>query len=153
MNKSAILLQQRRGGLQRKLIFSLHAALFLITATALGYGYLKQRAILKDSFQASMRQSVRHIQLSLERSPSSSAGQTTLQQLCEVMKGHADSGHEISIRDNSGAVIATSRNSISTRGACRGAILPESCSEPYCSHGDRVVSFMVDSAKTSSQST
>lgn len=105
--------EQRRGSLQRQIIVWVSAVLVALTICSLVYDYYAQKKILMNNFHASMLQAANHISLALKDSPDMYSATNTLNEYCKVMSKHNDPYHEITLIDNSGKVIASSKRNSS----------------------------------------
>ena len=101
---------QRRGSLQRQLIVWVNTVLVALTLIALIYDYSTQKRILTANFHTSMLQAANHIALALVNSQTLDSATETLSEYCKVMSGHNDPYHEISLINNNGDIIVSSKN-------------------------------------------
>jgi methyl-accepting chemotaxis protein len=106
---SNLISQHRRGSLQKQLILWMNIALIALTIVAISYDYYTQKNILTINFHNSMKQAADHIILALENSKNLDSATNTLRVYCHVMSGHEDPYHEISLINETGEVIVSSK--------------------------------------------
>ena len=117
--------QQRRGSLQRQLILWVNTVLVVLTVIALIYDYSVQKKILTANFHASMQQAASHVALALANSQTMESATNTLDEYCKVMSGHDDPNQTISLINNKGEVVVSSKNIHLSKEKTNGFIVPE----------------------------